>query len=227
MPDTSNMWNAAIYFIGAIAVLFFLFKFCVFIWFDNGKPKENPEDVKISITDILPYRSKDNFLTTPEMSFYVSLHKAVGTQAVICPKVGLKDIFFLGKDTKDYMKYWGKISQKHVDFLLCDPKTMNPFCGIELDDASHESAKAKERDAFVEKVYKDAELPLVRVKTQPSYTIEDIIRVLTPYLGMPVPQTVICPKCNIPLVQRVSKSSGEKFYGCKNYPNCRETAKMG
>ena len=58
----------------------------------------------------------------------------VGDKAVICHKVGLKDFFFIGKGVgKDYMKYFGKIAKKHVDFLLCH-----------------------ERDLFVEKVYKDA-----------------------------------------------------------------------
>ena len=59
----------------------------------------------------------------------------VGDKAVICPKVGLKDFFFICKGVgKDYMNYFGKIAKKHVDFLLCDPGTMKPICGIELDD---------------------------------------------------------------------------------------------
>lgn len=61
----------------------------------------------------------------------------VGDKAVICHKVGLKDFFFIGKGVgKDYMKYFGKIAKKHVDFLFCH-----------------------ERDLFVEKVYKDAKKP--------------------------------------------------------------------
>jgi hypothetical protein len=76
---------------------------------------------KVSQNKRLPYKTKDDFLTDTERSFYHSLKMCVGDKAVICPKVGLKDIFFIGKGVgKDYMKYFGKIAQKHVDFLLCE-----------------------------------------------------------------------------------------------------------
>ena len=35
----------------------------------------------------------------------------------------------------------------------------------------------------------------------------------------------ICPNCNIPLVLRTSKT-GNKFYGCSNYPRCKFTKKV-
>ena len=28
--------------------------------------------------------------------------------------------------------------KEHIDFVLCEAKTMNPILGIELDDSSHE-----------------------------------------------------------------------------------------
>ena len=35
----------------------------------------------------------------------------------------------------------------------------------------------------------------------------------------------ICPNCNIPLVLRTSKT-GNKFYGCSNYPRCKFIKKI-
>ena len=35
-------------------------------------------------------------------------------------------------------KYENKISGKYIDFLFCDPVTMQPVLAIELDDASHQ-----------------------------------------------------------------------------------------
>ena len=129
------------------------------------------------------------------------------------------------------MKYFGKIAQKHVDFLLCDPSTMKPLCGIELDDISHTSKKSYERDLFVEKVYKDANFELIRLSSK--YTYKEIETALTGVFDrpqeMPVIQnnneTVLCPKCSIPMVLRKAnkgRNVGKKFYGCPNYPQCKQ-----
>ncbi|GAI42812.1 unnamed protein product, partial [marine sediment metagenome] len=35
-----------------------------------------------------------------------------------------------------------------------------------------------------------------------------------------------CPKCGLPMIQRTAKrgpNAGGKFYGCSNYPKCKET----
>ncbi len=123
----------------------------------------------------LPYRPGDSILTKAEMNFYHSLRLNVGEKAIICPKVGLKDLFYVSKSVgKDYMKYFGKIAQKHVDFVLCDPVSMKPLCGIELDDESHTSKKSFARDLFVEKVYKDADFPLIRLSSKSGYTQNEI-----------------------------------------------------
>lgn len=34
----------------------------------------------------------------------------------------------------------------------------------------------------------------------------------------------ICPQCDIQMVERTNRQTGQKFYGCKNYPKCDETA---
>lgn len=107
----------------------------------------------------LPYRVSNSVLTDAEKSFYHTLKLFVGDRAVICPKIGLKDLFFISREAgKDYLKYFGKIAQKHIDFVLCNPVTMLPLCAIELDDISHTRKKSFERYQFVEKIFKDAGL---------------------------------------------------------------------
>jgi len=189
---------------------------------------------KISEDEILPYRVKDDFLTDAEYSFYKTLKLSVGEKAIICPKVGLKDIFFIGKQTgNNYMKYFGKIAQKHVDFLLCDPNTMKPILAIELDDARHTSKKSYERDIFIEKLYKDANFKLIRISSMSEYSVADlkdtIDGIINKSQDLPDMQinneTVLCPKCNIPMVLRKAtkgQNAGKEFYGCVNYPRCKE-----
>jgi len=203
----------------------------IFILIKLVSKKDNGE-TKVSEKETLPYKVKDDFLTDTERSFYHSLKLCVGDKAVICPKVGLKDIFFVGKGVgKDYMKYLNKINRKHVDFLLCEPNTMKPLCGIELDDISHTNKKTYERDLFVEKVYKDANFELIRISSK--YTYKELEIALTGVFDRPkmIPavqtnsEAILCPKCSVPMVLRKAnrgQNAGKEFYGCSNYPQCKE-----
>lgn len=45
-------------------------------------------------------------------------------------------------------------------------------------------------------------------------------------LARPISNTPVnhkCPKCNAPMLERYNKSSGEMFYGCSKFPECRGT----
>src|SRR5690606_15406267 len=97
------------------------------------------EDVqKPAKQEVLPYRVSDRFMSPAELSFYHALNAAVDPQqAVICPKVGLGDLFFVSRPRRspEYRRYRNKIDKKHVDFVLCDRKTMRPLRAVELDEA--------------------------------------------------------------------------------------------
>jgi hypothetical protein len=158
----------------------------------------------------------------------------VGEQAVLTTKVSLGDLFYPKTgDRGENLRYRNKIDRKHVDFLLCDPQTMHPLMGIELDDASHSRKSRQERDAFVDRVFEVAGLPLVRVPAQASYTPREIAAQLegARLSENPPPDTSasekapLCPSCNIPMVVRTAKRGshkGEQFYACPNYQECKE-----
>lgn len=216
------------FFLGIVVVAFIIF-FVITQFMKKGD-----EATKANQSEKLPYRVTDNFLTDTEKSFYRVLRQCVGDKAVICPKVGLKDMFFISKGVgKDYMKYFGKIAQKHVDFLLCAPDTMKPICGIELDDISHTNKKSYDRDLFVEKVYEDANFELIRISSKSGYTLSEIETALTGVFDKSKKilevqnnnEPVLCPKCSMPMVIRKAskgQNSGKEFYGCSNYPRCKE-----
>ena len=195
----------------------------------------------------LPYRLRDDFLSPAEFSFYKVLSSVVGTSLTIQSKVRLADIFFVARPNEN-RSYFGKISQKHLDFLACDSITMKPVFGVELDDASHSRSKRQDRDEFVDRVCEAAGLPLLRFPAQREYDAREISFRVQPFLkekailsttpspaqpqvqpqtesGNPVSAVPICPKCGIPMVLRkVTKgeNAGKLFYGCKNFPNCRQ-----
>ena len=124
---------------------------------------------------------------------------------------------------------------------------MRPLVGVELDDLSHESTRRQERDRFVDQIFEVAGLPLVRVPLRVSYSVAELTALLaahlrgdvleatvaaddaedvTPVVGADVGSAPTCPKCGVPMVVRTAgrgERRGKRFYGCPNYPKCRET----
>ena len=185
-----------------------------------------------------PYLLRDNFLSPAELDFYRVLQSAVGQDALIFAKVKLLDLFQVkASDPREARSLSNKIDRKHVDFLLCDPATVQPVAGIELDDKSHQRADRMARDEYVEQVFAAAGLPLVRVPVRREYSTADLRAVLKPHLpGLPgeAPATPVaavapaatppCPKCGREMILRTSKSGanqGGKFWGCSDFPRCR------
>lgn len=192
---------------------------------------------KAAQPEALPYRLRDDFLSPAELSFYKVLGSVVGSSQAILPKVRLADIFFVARPNEN-LSFLNRIAQRHVDFLLCNPITMRPLAGIELDDSSHDRAGRKQRDEFVEQVFITAGLPLLRMPVQREYNSQEVLsrleQALNSNLGVSTPPQVeekqggavtLCPKCGIPMVLRTASQGnhkGQQFYGCPNYPRCRE-----
>ena len=84
----------------------------------------------------------------------------------VLAKIRVADIIEVDNNLNrsEWQKYFNKISKKHIDFALCDPSNLRIKFLIELDDKSHENKSTKERDDFIEKVYKKAGYELIRIK---------------------------------------------------------------
>jgi hypothetical protein len=120
---------------------------------DLGTAPWKVEQVPSSVREELPYRVRDDFLSPAERSLYGVLFAAVGEWAGVCPKVSLDDLLYeRSGDHGANVGYRNRIAYKHVDFLLCEPGSMRPVLGVELDDASHERAARQVRDEFVDRV---------------------------------------------------------------------------
>lgn len=190
-----------------------------------------------------PYGIRDQFLSPTELAFYHALVLVVGARTVVCMKVRLADVFFVARP-HEHRAAFNRIAQKHIDFLVCDPGSLRPLFGIELDDSSHTQLDRQERDDFVDRAFAAARLPLVRVRAQRSYTPEHIAAQIGPLLDItqppqpfvfeqsPFPQPAplvpaldpLCSACGVPMVvRRVARGAnqGRRFYGCVNYPRCR------
>ena len=184
-----------------------------------------------------PYHLRDDFLSPAELNFYHVLQTAVSDSAVLFVKVSLGDLFFA--QTGDFAKnraYRNKIDRKHVDFLLCDPQTIRPLLGIELDDKSHQTPKRQLRDRFVDKLFAAAQLPLIHIPVRHTYSVESLRQLLSQHVkGGQAPSAKVapssktslnsaCPKCGAAMRLRTAqngRNKGKKFLGCSNFPQCR------
>jgi predicted RNA-binding Zn-ribbon protein involved in translation (DUF1610 family)/very-short-patch-repair endonuclease len=190
----------------------------------------------------LPFKLRDDFLSNAEISFCQVLRAVVAERALVCPKVNLGDLFFVA--TGDHRKnraLTNRVDRKHIDFLLCEPKTMRPVVGIELDDKSHDRLDRQVRDQLVEKVFNAAGLPLVRFAVKSGYAPSEVEAHIIAFLGEPsatsatpvkLPEATTrstdsnpsCPKCGSKMILRTAKSGanvGGQFWGCSNFPRCR------
>jgi uncharacterized protein DUF2726/topoisomerase-like DNA binding C4 zinc finger protein len=188
-----------------------------------------------------PYHLVDEFISPAELNFFFNLRAVVGDSAHIFSKVKLSDLFYA--KTGDYGKnrsYTNRIDRKHIDFLLCDAKTLKPILGIELDDKSHQRADRQERDNFVNNVFAAARLPLMHISVQRGYSQNELKAKLSAYISntrisSPQPEQIQdslprCPKCGSEMVLRTAKrgdNQGGKFWGCSRYPECDGTVNIG
>jgi very-short-patch-repair endonuclease len=98
-------------------------------------------------------------------------------------KVNLADLFFVRQPHRNQAAR-NRIDRKHVDFVICDAATMRPLLAIELDDASHERADRIARDAFVDRVFETAGLPLQHVRFAWAYQPDVLMHAIRQKLGI-------------------------------------------
>lgn len=124
----------------------------------------------------MPFTRAKRLLSKGERAFWYPLFKACeGKYRIFC-KVRLADVIVTPETTSRY--WFKKIRGYHVDFVLCNPHTTAPLLVVELDDRSHESTRAQERDAFKESVLAAAKLPLYRVTCQQAYDPGELARAI-------------------------------------------------
>lgn len=115
-----------------------------------------------------PYFSRDTLLTPAELKFYSVLKAVVNNKYDVCCKVRLGDIITCSE--VNWHKGFGpKISAKHLDFVLMEPKTASIILCIELDDSSHNHPSRIARDKFLNAALAAADVPLLRIPVTRGY----------------------------------------------------------
>ena len=124
------------------------------------------------------YKPKIYVTTLNEMKFYsVLLEIAKELDYIVFSQVSLYNIISL-KENLDYSthtKYFNKIASKSIDFVLVDKKCRIKLC-IELDDYTHKKKNRVERDIFINELFKELEIDLLRYPVYNVYYKETLKR---------------------------------------------------
>ena len=133
------------------------------------------------------------FISYSEGSFYRVLEQVVGPHGLILMQVSIGQLIYVpgnNQTNPGRMLWWNKLCRRSVDFLICDAKTLRPIVAIELDDSSHNHPKRQQRDAEVNAAFREAGLPLLRIKASRSYNPKELaerlaqhVRISSDYAG--------------------------------------------
>jgi very-short-patch-repair endonuclease len=126
------------------------------------------------------FARRSPFLRQDEMQLYERLTAALKDTHVF-PQVAMS-AFVQHKGKSQAAR--NLFVQKYVDYLVCERKTMRPLYVIELDGASHGSAKAQKRDKQKNDVLASAGIPIKRYTSKDvdlGTILSDYISVVSPH----------------------------------------------
>jgi hypothetical protein len=125
------------------------------------------------------------FVTDAERSFFQVLRRVVGDRGHVLTQVPLRQLLFFpgnNKTNPGRASWHGRVSQRTIDFVVCDPATLRPLVAIELDDSTHSRPDRQTRDDNVHTILEAAGLPLLGVVTSRGYETRELEASLAPYL---------------------------------------------
>jgi very-short-patch-repair endonuclease len=120
------------------------------------------EKRKVFKNNAYSYSAKALVMSSTEAAFFTKLERCVDERYYVFPQVHLSSLLDHRIKGQDWGIAFRHINGKSVDFVLCDKITLRPTYAIELDDSTHEMPDRRKRDAEVERIFEQAQLPLVR-----------------------------------------------------------------
>lgn len=122
------------------------------------------------------YGRKEFVMSGPEREFFSILIELVGSNYWIFPQIHLPSLVEHKIKGQSWFGAFRHISEKSVDFVLCDKKFLRLVVAIELDDPSHERPDRIKRDEEVERILEAAKLPLLRIKSREITNREELLK---------------------------------------------------
>lgn len=122
------------------------------------------------------YERREKLFSPAERSFLGVLDQLFENEYRVLGKIRLSDIIQprKGLSKTAWATANNRIDRKHIDFAICDPRTLYVVGVVELDDASHSGVKRQRTDKFVDAALAAAGVPIVRIPAQRGYTPAEI-----------------------------------------------------
>lgn len=119
-----------------------------------------------------PYEKMQQLLNPLELTFYRVLQEQLDSGMIILPKVRLQNLVYVSPTTKLNNKLEEKLSDKYLDFTICDASDFSIICVIEFDDEV-DTDKDTEDIADIEKILEGAFIYLYHYSPQYEYQTQD------------------------------------------------------
>ena len=125
------------------------------------------------------YKPKRYVTTLNELIFYQTLLEICKElDLILFSQVSLYNIIEVKKNLSKSLQttYFNKINKKSIDFVLVDKKNCRIKLCIELDDNTHKRKDRIQRDNFINEVFKQLNINLLRYPVYPQYYKETLKR---------------------------------------------------
>ena len=193
----------------------------------NESKKREAEIKRVKSADAdFPY-IKNNLLTDAEKQLYRFMTNYLDKKeyVVIFPKVRLADLIQVDNKITTSKNPFYKIASKHVDYVICRNDTLEIVCVVELDDYTHDTKEARERDLFIMQALYTAGIDVIRIKVPIKTICKEDLNMLDEKINTVLAPN--CPYCGIKMVPKKSMrrdNKGHRFYSCPNFiVGCRYT----
>lgn len=132
---------------------------------NNNENEKNVENINYNTL----YSKKDYLLTQQELKFYKLIKMITDKNNLnIFSQVALYEIV-TSKNIKDF----NKIKSKTIDFVITDTNCKIKLC-IELDDPTHIKENRQQRDKFIEDLFNQLNIKLIRIPVQSYYNLKQL-----------------------------------------------------
>jgi hypothetical protein len=144
--------------------------------------------------ETLPYSRRERVLSPAEQAFHAILQAAVhilntenpARRCTVFASVRLAEVLAVSESQANrsaWQRAFNRISSKQVDFVVCEEQSTRPLLVIELDDASHKRSDRSQRDEFVDRACRAANLSILHVQTNNKPDYRALARLLGEHLS--------------------------------------------
>lgn len=169
------------------SIVIVMFIWIAYIFKGIGKIKqaedsnENNSQIKKSQ---YKYYAKSYVMTSRENECFKILNEIFSSKWFVVPQVHLSALLDYRVKGQNWNAAFRHINGKSVDFVLIGKESYKVICAIELDDSTHSKPDRIERDVEIERMFKEAGIPLARISKFESMTKPELAKAITDVINV-------------------------------------------